>query len=80
MPCHANQASEPDDKDSQSPLALQHWLSEQVLDWADIGAVHIRPTLFGENLAIFGAATIATPFSNTMRLRDGGPFGPSGGE
>jgi len=46
-------------EDSLSPLARQHWLSEHILDWADIGAVHIRPTFFAENLVIFGAATIA---------------------
>ena len=26
-------------EDSQSPLARQHWFSERILDWADIGAV-----------------------------------------
>lgn len=45
--------------DSQSPLARQHWLSEHILDWADIGAVHIRPTFFAENLIIMGAETVA---------------------
>ena len=29
------------------------------LDWADIGAVHVRPTFFAENLIIMGAETIA---------------------
>ncbi len=43
-----------------SPLARQHWLSENILDWADIGAVHLRPTFFAENLVMFGAATIAS--------------------
>ncbi len=46
-------------EDSQSPLARQHWFSERILDWADIGAVHVRPTFFAENLIIMGAATIA---------------------
>jgi NAD(P)H dehydrogenase (quinone) len=45
---------------SKSPLARQHWLSERILDWADVGAVHLRPTFFTENLVIFGAATIAS--------------------
>lgn len=44
---------------SKSPLSRQHWLAERVLDWADIGAVHIRPTFFAENLLMFGAATVA---------------------
>jgi uncharacterized protein YbjT (DUF2867 family) len=47
-------------KDSRSPLARQHWLSENILDWADIGAVHLRPTFFAENLVMFGATTIAS--------------------
>ena len=46
-------------EDSDSPLARQHWLSEKILDWADIGAVHLRPTFFAENLLMFGAATVA---------------------
>ena len=47
-------------EDSKSPLARQHWLSEHILDWADIGAVHIRPTFFAENLIIMGAETVAS--------------------
>jgi uncharacterized protein YbjT (DUF2867 family) len=45
---------------AESPLARQHWLSENILDWADIGAVHLRPTFFAENLVMFGANTIAS--------------------
>jgi NAD(P)H dehydrogenase (quinone) len=29
-------------EDSSSPLARQHWLAENILDWVDIGAVHVR--------------------------------------
>jgi len=47
-------------EDSESPLARQHWLSENIFDWADIGAVHLRPTFFAENLLMMGAATIAS--------------------
>lgn len=47
-------------EDSESPLARQHWLSENILDWADIGAAHVRPTFFAENLVMFGAETIAS--------------------
>jgi NAD(P)H dehydrogenase (quinone) len=47
-------------EDSNSPLARQHWLSENIFDWADIGAVHLRPTFFAENLMILGAASIAS--------------------
>ena len=41
-----------------SPLAFQHWQAEQVLDWADIGASHIRPTFFAEDLHIFTGRSI----------------------
>ena len=38
---------------ARSPLSRQHWLSEKILDWADIGAVHLRPTFF-ENESAHG--------------------------
>ena len=44
---------------AKSPLAFQHWQSEQVLDWANIGASHIQPTFFAEDLYIFTGQTIA---------------------
>ena len=44
---------------AESHLAFQHWQSEQVLDWADIGASHIRPTFFAEDLHLFTGASIA---------------------
>ncbi len=47
-------------EDSDSPLARHHWLSEKILDWAGVGAIHIRPTFFAEMLPILGAQTIAT--------------------
>ncbi|MCZ6889635.1 MAG: NAD(P)H-binding protein [Gammaproteobacteria bacterium] len=46
-------------QDSQSPLARHHWLSENIFDWADIGAVHIRPTFFAEMLFILGGKTVS---------------------
>ena len=45
---------------AESPLAFQHWQSEQVLDWADIGASHIRPTFFAEDLYLFTGPSIAS--------------------
>lgn len=30
----------------------RHWLSEQVFDWAGVGAVHLRAAVFFENLAV----------------------------
>jgi uncharacterized protein YbjT (DUF2867 family) len=36
--------------DAPTPRMRQNYLSEQVFDWAGIGAVHIRATVFYENL------------------------------
>lgn len=46
-------------EDAKSPLSFQHWQSEQVLDWAGIGAVHVNPTFFAEDLYLFAGPTIA---------------------
>ncbi|MFI6865622.1 NAD(P)H-binding protein [Nocardia sp. NPDC050406] len=34
-----------------TPRMRQHWAAEQILDWADIGAIHLRAAVFHENLA-----------------------------
>lgn len=44
---------------ARSPLTRQHWLAENILDIADIGAIHIRPSYFMENLLLFAAQSIA---------------------
>ncbi len=36
-----NMSQLPAREDSHSPLTRHHWLSENILDWADIGAVHM---------------------------------------
>jgi uncharacterized protein YbjT (DUF2867 family) len=36
--------------DAPTPRMRQNYLSEQVFDWAGIGAVHVRATVFYENL------------------------------
>lgn len=46
-------------ENARSPLARHHWLSENLLDWADVGAVHVRPTFFAEMLSILGGHSIA---------------------
>ena len=43
-----------------SPLSRQHWLAERVLDWAEVGAVHVRPTFFAEMPLLLNAETIAS--------------------
>ncbi len=54
-----NMSQLPARQDAQSALTRHHWLSENILDWANIGAVHIRPTYFAENLYLFNGPTIA---------------------
>jgi uncharacterized protein YbjT (DUF2867 family) len=44
---------------AKSPLAFQHWQSEQVLTWANVGASHINPTFFAEDLYLFTGHTVA---------------------
>ncbi len=44
---------------AQSPMAYNHWQSEQIFDWADIGASHINPTYFAEDLYLFTGRSIA---------------------
>ncbi|MBF6240347.1 NAD(P)H-binding protein [Nocardia otitidiscaviarum] len=34
-----------------TPRMRQHWVVEQILDWAGIGAIHLRAAVFHENLA-----------------------------
>lgn len=54
-----------------SPLARQHWLSEQILDWANIGAAHVRPTFFAEDLYLFTGASIAADGKMILPYGDG---------
>jgi uncharacterized protein YbjT (DUF2867 family) len=42
--------------DALSPRTRQHWLSEQIFDWAGVGAVHLRATIFFENIRALAAA------------------------
>ena len=43
-----------------SPLARQHWLSERIFDWANVGASHVTPTFFAEDLYLFTGPSIAS--------------------
>jgi uncharacterized protein YbjT (DUF2867 family) len=52
--------------DAPTPRMRQNYLSEQVFEWADIGAVHIRATVFYENLA--AAARQSLPAQGAVRL------------
>lgn len=48
-----------------SPRTRQHWVSEQVFDWADVGAIHLRATVFFENIR---ALTVAGAESGELAV------------
>ena len=43
---------------TKSPASQNHLITENILDWADIGAVHIRPALFAWNYLEMAAPTV----------------------
>lgn len=43
---------------TKSPASQNHLIAEDILDWADIGAVHIRPALFAWNYLGMAAPTV----------------------
>jgi uncharacterized protein YbjT (DUF2867 family) len=45
---------------AHSPRTRQHWVGEQVFDWARIGAVHLRATVFYDNIRALVAAGLTT--------------------
>ncbi len=45
--------------DAPTPRMRQNYLSEQILDWAGIGAVHLRAAVFYENLHALVSASVA---------------------
>jgi uncharacterized protein YbjT (DUF2867 family) len=53
--------------EAPTPRMRQHWVGEQLLDWAGVGAVHLRATVFYENLRALvtrmtdGSAGLAVP-------------------
>jgi uncharacterized protein YbjT (DUF2867 family) len=56
--------------DAPTPRMRQNYLSEQVFEWANIGAVHIRATVFYENLAAQTRQSL--PTQGAVRLPWGG--------
>ncbi|WP_198026617.1 NmrA family NAD(P)-binding protein [Bradyrhizobium sp. ARR65] len=52
--------------DAPTPRMRQNYLSEQVFDWAGIGAVHIRATVFYENVAALVRQSL--PAQGAVRL------------
>jgi uncharacterized protein YbjT (DUF2867 family) len=56
--------------DAPTPRMRQNFLSEQVFEWANIGAVHIRATVFYENLGALARQSL--PAQGAVRLPWGG--------
>ena len=52
--------------DAPTPRMRQNYLSEQVFEWAGVGAVHIRATVFYENVARLVRASL--PARGAVRL------------
>jgi uncharacterized protein YbjT (DUF2867 family) len=55
--------------DAPTPRLRENYLSEQIFEWAGIGAAHVRATVFFENIRSLASATIAqglftAPFGN----------------
>ncbi|WP_024517915.1 NmrA family NAD(P)-binding protein [Bradyrhizobium sp. Tv2a-2] len=56
--------------DAPTPRMRQNYLSEQVFEWAGIGAAHIRATIFYENVAALVRQSL--PAQGAVRLPWGG--------
>src|ERR1700742_3553404 len=56
--------------DAPTPRMRQNYLSEQVLEWADVGVVHLRATVFYENLGAMARQSL--PAQGAVRLPWGG--------
>jgi uncharacterized protein YbjT (DUF2867 family) len=52
--------------DAPTPRMRQNYLSEQVFEWANVGAVHIRATVFYENLGALVRTSL--PAQGAIRL------------
>jgi len=52
--------------DAPTPRMRQNYLSEQIFDWATIGAVHVRATVFYENLRALVSTSL--PAQGAIRL------------
>jgi uncharacterized protein YbjT (DUF2867 family) len=42
-----------------TPHQNRHWLAEQLLDWADVGVVHLNAVVFFENLLAMASGSLA---------------------
>ena len=53
-----------------TPHQVRHWLGEQIFNWAEVGAVHLNPPVFFENLRALVLGSVAK--ANVVAL----PWGP----
>jgi uncharacterized protein YbjT (DUF2867 family) len=53
-----------------TPHQTRHWLTEQIFDWADVGAAHLDATVFYENLCTWALGSLTQ--SGVIAL----PWGP----
>jgi NAD(P)H dehydrogenase (quinone) len=58
-------------EEAKSPLSHTHWVTEQVFEWADIGASHIHPGFFAEDLYLFTAGSIPREGKINLPFGDG---------
>jgi uncharacterized protein YbjT (DUF2867 family) len=57
--------------DAPTPRMRENYLSEQIFEWAGVGAAHVRATVFYENMLTLTASSVA---------REGTIYLPWGGE
>lgn len=62
---HLQRAEQP------TPHQRQHWLSERIFDWAQVGAVHLEATVFFENVRALARRSLAA--ADALLL----PWGPA---
>lgn len=58
-------------EDHPSPICRDHWLSERMFDWAQVGAVHLRGGFFYENLLRFAADGVVREDRIVLPFGDG---------
>jgi NAD(P)H dehydrogenase (quinone) len=57
--------------DQPSPVCRDHWLSERIFDWAEVGAIHLRGGFFFENLLLFARNDIRHDHTIPLPFGDG---------
>ena len=47
-------------ENAPSPATQNHFISDEIFDWANVGAVHIKPALFAWNYLVMAAPTVVS--------------------